>query len=90
MQVYRNRWSFSRSSRQLLEQLKWDVSDHPLYNPDLAMSNFHLFLELKNWLGGQSFQKKKELQSNIKAHLTSLPATFFEKRIRKLVCRNDQ
>ncbi|GBN06805.1 hypothetical protein AVEN_69024-1 [Araneus ventricosus] len=84
MQVYRNRWSFSRSSRQLLEQLKWDVSDHRLYNPDLAMSNFHLFLELKNWLGGESLQKKKDLQSNIKAHLTSLTATFFEEGDKKV------
>ncbi|GBM11032.1 hypothetical protein AVEN_1358-1 [Araneus ventricosus] len=48
-----------------------DVSDQPVYSPDLAMSNFHLFLELKSWLRGQRFQKN-ELQSNVKAHFTSL------------------
>ncbi|GBN31677.1 hypothetical protein AVEN_24112-1 [Araneus ventricosus] len=53
-------------------------------------SNFHLFLELKNWLGDQSFHKKKELQSNVKAHFTSLAATFFEEEIGKLVYRYDK
>ncbi|GBN28543.1 hypothetical protein AVEN_80322-1 [Araneus ventricosus] len=45
---------------QLLERFKWDVSDHPPCSPDLATSDFHLFRELKNWLGGQSIQKKED------------------------------
>ncbi|GBN35369.1 hypothetical protein AVEN_225765-1 [Araneus ventricosus] len=44
-------------TQQLLEQLKWEVSDHPAYSPDLVTSDSHLFPELDNWLGGQSFQK---------------------------------
>ncbi|GBM68106.1 hypothetical protein AVEN_173092-1 [Araneus ventricosus] len=36
-------------TQQLLENFKWDVSDHPAYIPDLATSDFHLFSELKNW-----------------------------------------
>ncbi|GBN45803.1 hypothetical protein AVEN_77494-1 [Araneus ventricosus] len=69
-------------TQQLLEQFKWDVSDHPAYSPD-----FHLFHELKNWLGGQSVQKNKKVQSNVKAHLTSLAETLFEDGIRNLVHR---
>ncbi|GBL74692.1 hypothetical protein AVEN_243576-1 [Araneus ventricosus] len=34
-------------TQQLLEQFKWDVSDHPAYSPDIATSDFHLFPELK-------------------------------------------
>ncbi|GBL77480.1 hypothetical protein AVEN_41865-1 [Araneus ventricosus] len=30
---------------------------HSAYSPDLATSDFYLFPELKNWLGGQSYQK---------------------------------
>ncbi|GBN58223.1 hypothetical protein AVEN_102152-1, partial [Araneus ventricosus] len=41
----------------LLEQFKWNVSDHLPYSPDLARSDFRLFPDFKNWLGGQSFQK---------------------------------
>ncbi|GBO06424.1 hypothetical protein AVEN_59800-1 [Araneus ventricosus] len=44
-------------TQQLLEQFEWEVSDHPAYSPDLVTSDSHLFFELENWLGGQSFQK---------------------------------
>ncbi|GBM12764.1 hypothetical protein AVEN_247551-1 [Araneus ventricosus] len=39
----------------LLDQFKCGVSDHSEYSPDLATSDFHLFPELKNWRGSQSF-----------------------------------
>ncbi|GBM43788.1 hypothetical protein AVEN_92773-1 [Araneus ventricosus] len=68
-------------AQQLLAQFKWDVSDHSAHSPDLATSDFHLFPELKNWLGGQIFQKNEEIQTKVKAHLTSLAATFLEERI---------
>ncbi|GBN81719.1 hypothetical protein AVEN_158265-1 [Araneus ventricosus] len=66
---------------RLLEQFKLDMSDHPAYSPDLATSDYHLFSEFKNWLGGQSFE---EIQSYVKAHLTSLVTTFFEEVIGNL------
>ncbi|GBO31891.1 hypothetical protein AVEN_8729-1 [Araneus ventricosus] len=62
------------ATQQLLEQFKWNVSDHTAYSPDLATSDFHLYPELKNWLGDQSFQKNEEIQSNVKNHLTSFAA----------------
>ncbi|GBL91736.1 hypothetical protein AVEN_71375-1 [Araneus ventricosus] len=77
-------------TQQLLEQFKRDVSDHPVYSPDLATSDFHLFPELKNSLGGQSFQKIEEIQSNIKARLAPLAALFFEEGIGNLVHRYDK
>ncbi|GBM05645.1 hypothetical protein AVEN_202270-1 [Araneus ventricosus] len=63
--------------------LNGNVFDHPACNRDLETSDFHLFFALKNRLECQSFQKKEEFQSNVKAHLTSLAATFFEERNRK-------
>ncbi|GBM86318.1 hypothetical protein AVEN_248212-1 [Araneus ventricosus] len=80
----------STSSRKGLEQFKWNMSDHPAYSTDLAQSDFHFFLELKTWLGGQTFQEKEELQSNFKAHLTSLAATFFEEGVGYLAYRYDK
>ncbi|GBN55597.1 hypothetical protein AVEN_214652-1 [Araneus ventricosus] len=61
-----------------VQQLKCDVSDHPAYSPDLVTSDFHLFPELKDWIGGKRFQENEEIQSNVMVHLTSLTATFFE------------
>ncbi|GBO28253.1 hypothetical protein AVEN_138735-1, partial [Araneus ventricosus] len=45
-------------TQQLLEQFKWDVSDHPTYSPDLATSDFHFFPVLKNYLGGPKLPEK--------------------------------
>ncbi|GBN34459.1 hypothetical protein AVEN_68090-1 [Araneus ventricosus] len=42
-------------THEFLGQFKWDVSDHPSYSSDLATSDFHLFSEMKNCLGDQSF-----------------------------------
>ncbi|GBN40650.1 hypothetical protein AVEN_64279-1 [Araneus ventricosus] len=35
-------------TQQLLEQFKWDVSDHLAYSLDLVTGDFHLFREMKN------------------------------------------
>ncbi|GBN28834.1 hypothetical protein AVEN_129562-1 [Araneus ventricosus] len=63
-------------TQQLLEEFKWDLSDHPAYSPDLATSDFHLFPELENWLEGS-----RKMGLNVALNLTSLAATFFEVRI---------
>ncbi|GBO29749.1 hypothetical protein AVEN_73165-1 [Araneus ventricosus] len=55
-------------TQQFLEQFKCCVSDLPTYSPNLTTIDFHLFFELKNWLGGQTFQKNEEIQSNVKTH----------------------
>ncbi|GBN08813.1 hypothetical protein AVEN_261079-1 [Araneus ventricosus] len=72
-------------TQQTPKKFKWDVSYHPTYSPDIATSDFHLFPELKNWLGGQSFQKNEQIQSNVKAHLTLLAGMFLEEGIGNLV-----
>jgi len=43
---------------QLLQQFRWEVSDHPPYSPDLAPSDYNLFMHLKKWLASQSFEDK--------------------------------
>ncbi|GBM11542.1 hypothetical protein AVEN_240676-1 [Araneus ventricosus] len=77
-------------TQQLLEQFKCDVYDHTAYCPDLSTSDFQLLPELKNRLGGQSFQKNEEIQSNVKAHHTPLAARFFEEGIGCLIYRFDK
>ncbi|GBM05713.1 hypothetical protein AVEN_175557-1 [Araneus ventricosus] len=72
-------------TQQLLELFKWAVSDHPAYSSDITTSDFHLFFELKNWIGGQIFQNNEELQSNFQVHLTSLATTCFKEGIGNLV-----
>jgi hypothetical protein len=56
------------------------------------LSDFHLFSELKNWLGNQCFQTKPsfQLQNNVQVYLISLTITFFDEGIEKLIHQYDQ
>ncbi|XP_064462425.1 uncharacterized protein LOC135373045 [Ornithodoros turicata] len=38
-----------------LQELRWKLSPHPPYSPELAPSDFHLFGPLKAFLGGRHF-----------------------------------
>jgi histone-lysine N-methyltransferase SETMAR len=58
-------------SRALLEPFNWELFDHPPYSPDLALSDYHLFTYLKNWLGSQRFNNNKELMEGVKTWLSS-------------------
>lgn len=44
-----------RHSKQTIDciKIKWDVFDHPRYNPYLDPSEFYLFIQKNKWLGSQ-------------------------------------
>ncbi|GBN61392.1 hypothetical protein AVEN_227055-1 [Araneus ventricosus] len=44
------------ATQELLNQFGWEIFDRPPYSPDLAPINFHLFLKLKEFLGGIRFR----------------------------------
>ena len=59
--------------------------DHPLYSPDLAPSDYHLFPHLKKFLGGKQFDDDDDLKYAVQKRLTSQADAFYEKGIQKLV-----
>ncbi|GFW79557.1 histone-lysine N-methyltransferase SETMAR [Trichonephila clavipes] len=65
-------------TKTLLRGFGWDVFDHPPYSPDLAPSNFHLFLHLNSFLAGKHFSNDKELKENVSNWLKTQAATFYE------------
>ncbi|GFT99242.1 mariner Mos1 transposase [Trichonephila clavipes] len=75
--------------KTLLRGFGWDVFDHPPYSPDLAPSDFHLFLHLKSFLAGKHLNNDKELKENVFNWLKTQAATFYEEGIEKLVPRYD-
>ena len=65
---------------------KWTT---PLYSPDLAPSDYHLFLYLKKILGGKRFDDNEDLKDAAQKWLTSQVGPFYEEDIQKLVpCYN--
>ncbi|GBM39367.1 hypothetical protein AVEN_119033-1 [Araneus ventricosus] len=64
--------------------------DHPPYSPNLAPSDYHLFLNLKRDFGDRSFDSDDNAKNGVQQWLSSLAASFFEEGIDKLVSRYDR
>ena len=58
--------------------------DLPPYSPDLAPSDFHLFLHLKKFLGSKRFDDDDDLKDAVQKWLTSQAAAFYEEGIQTL------
>jgi hypothetical protein len=63
---------------------------HPSYSPDLAPSDYHLFIKMKVWLGTQPFSTNEELIDGVKKWLHNLAAPFFDEGLQKLVSRYEK
>ncbi|CAI6367306.1 unnamed protein product [Macrosiphum euphorbiae] len=68
----------------------WEQFSHPPYSPDLAPSDFHLFLHMKSFMGGQNFNEDDEVKKAISAWLQSQASSFYDEGIQKLVPRYDK
>jgi len=71
-----------KTSSPHLRGNKWTT---PLYSPDLAPCDYHLFLHLQKFLGGKRFDDD-DLKDAVQKWLTLQAATFYE-GIQKLVPR---
>ena len=49
-----------RRTKQVLEQLKWDIFEYRINNFDLAPSEYHLFVPRKTFLAGRSLKSVQE------------------------------
>jgi hypothetical protein len=70
-----------------LGALKFEVLQHPPYNPDLAPSDFHLFGRMKDHLRGQKFANDNKVMEAVQSWLKATPKSFFLEDIHKLVDR---
>jgi len=55
--------------------MHWEVLPHPVYSPDLAPSEFHLFGPLKEALGGNRFTADDEFELLVQWLLDKKPPT---------------
>ncbi|KAL4142109.1 hypothetical protein QTP88_004630 [Uroleucon formosanum] len=77
-------------TKQLLADFAWEQFNHPPYSPDLAPSDFHFFLHMKSFMGGQNFNEDDEVKKAISAWLQSQASSFYDEGIQKLVSRYDK
>jgi histone-lysine N-methyltransferase SETMAR len=77
----------TRATQQLLQSFNWEVLDDPAHSPDLAHSDFHLFLHLKKHLAGPKFHEHEEVKNEVTTWLHAQAAKFYDIGIQKLVPR---
>lgn len=80
----------SRQTTALLDKFGWKLLAHAPYSPDLAPSDFHLFLKLKQHLGGQRFNTDEEVKEAVSKFIDGLAAEFFEEGFQKWITRQEK
>ncbi|GBM09438.1 hypothetical protein AVEN_141370-1 [Araneus ventricosus] len=73
-----------------------DVSENafshslPYFGPDVAPSDFHLYLKLKEFLGGKRFGNDEELENAVTTWLNELATEEYDMGILQLVDKCDK
>ena len=63
----------AKLTKKKLSSLNWETIPHPPYSPDIAPSDYHLFLSLSNQLRGKKFNNETELKNFLKTFFDSKP-----------------
>lgn len=73
--------------REKLKQLDWEVLPHPPYSPDLAPSDYHLFLSMSNFLANKKFENYDDVKSALDEFFDSKDVEFYRNGLIKLIER---
>jgi hypothetical protein len=73
----------------LIATFGWEQFNQPPYSPDLVPSDFHVFLHLKTFLGGQQFYDS-EVREAVNTGFALQAASFYNTGIQKLVPHYDR
>jgi transposase len=68
-------------------QFGWTVLPQPPYNPELAPSDFHLFVLMKDGLRGQHFPHNDAIITAVRKWVASASADFYKRIMQALVHR---
>ena len=77
----------SRMARKKIQDLKWINLPHPPYPPDLAPTDYHLFLSLSNHLKFKNYDEKKEVEDDLKIFFENKSMEFYRNGILSLYQR---
>ena len=77
----------AKTTLEKLKELKWEALIHPPYSPDLAPTDFHLFLSLSNFLRGKKFGSLEPLKMALGSFFDSKSVGFYSSGIYKLTAR---
>ena len=67
-----------------LNELKYELFEHPPYSPDLAPSDYYLFRNLKQFLRGKRFSSNEEAIAAVEQYFAELPENHYRDGIKLL------
>ena len=73
-------------TQDLIASFGWEQFVHPPYSPNIAPSDYHVFLHLKNHLGDQHHDDDS-VKTTVLQWLSHQTANFYDEGIKKLVVR---
>jgi hypothetical protein len=73
------------ATQDLIATFGWKQFDNSPYSPNLATSDFCMFLHLKTFLGGRRFHDDNEVKEAINTLFASQAALFYDAGIQQLV-----
>jgi histone-lysine N-methyltransferase SETMAR len=73
------------ATQDLISTFGWEQFDHPPYSLDLVPSGFHVFLQLKTFLGGRQFHDDNRAKEAVNTWFALRVASFYNAGIQKLV-----
>ena len=77
----------ARMTHQKLLDLGWEAMPHPPYSPNLAPTNYHLFLSLSSGMQGKTFDNPKDIDCWLNNFFAMKKEQFYAKGIKRLLNR---
>lgn len=77
----------SLATREKLSSLGWEILKHPPYSPDLAPSDYYLFLSLQNFLNDKKFVSKRDCENALRQFFDKKSKKFYTDGIMQLPTR---
>ena len=78
-------FSFSQNKIEINKiELSFELLPNPPYSPDLTLSGYWLFADLKKMLRGKRFGSNEEVNAETKAYFKSKDKSFYKKCIEKV------
>ena len=74
-------------TRQKLRELGSEVLLHPPYSPNLAPSDYHVFLSMANELGSRKLATRESCENWLSEFFDNREASFYKRCIMKLASR---
>jgi histone-lysine N-methyltransferase SETMAR len=74
----------AKSTREKLLKLGWITVPHPLYSPDLAPTDYHLFRSLSNYLREKKFNDENDVKMELVNFFRQKFQDFYERGILSL------